>query len=63
MNRTLSLTAALGLSLVVATACAQSHSAAPAKAAAAPAAKRAPVLAGNGAVGGTGDAAVRAALL
>jgi thiol:disulfide interchange protein DsbC len=61
MNRNFSLTAALGLSLVVATACAQRHSAAPAKAAAAPGAKpAAPVAAARLS---PGDAAVRAALL
>ena len=67
MNRNLSLTAALGLSLVVATACAQSHSAAPAKAkgaaAAAPAAKSAPAAAGKATPASPGDAIVRAALL
>jgi len=62
MNRNFSLTAALGLSLVVATACAQSHSAAPAKAAAAPAAKPAAAPAAMGKVA-PGDALVRAALL
>jgi len=61
MNRNFSLTAALGLSLAVATACAQSHSAPVAKAAT-PARAGAP--AGNGAVGGkASDALVRAALL
>jgi len=60
MNRSLSLTAAIALALVVASACAQSRSAVPANAAkaAAPAAANAPA-----AKLAAGDAPVRAALL
>ena len=64
MNRSLTLAAALGLSLVVASACAQSHPAAPASGAAKAAPGRATAAPGNGvARAGGSDAAIRASLL